>query len=54
MNENNNWEQYKYLNPIVTMESMFYEFSFTQQLQFGNYKIECYSVIGDELIRLVG
>ena len=54
MSENNKWKRYKYLDPVVTMESAFYEFSFTQQLQFRNYKIQCYTIINKKIGRFVG
>ena len=48
------WVEYTHLDPWSSTKQAFYEFRFTQQLQFRNYKIECYSTIWGRISRFIG
>jgi|15BtaG_2_1085339.scaffolds.fasta_scaffold00686_6 hypothetical protein len=48
------WVEYTHLDPWSSTTQAFYEFRFTQQLQFRNYKIECYSTIWGRIGRFIG
>jgi hypothetical protein len=54
MINNINWKQYTHLDPWSSTSQAFYEFKFTQSIQFRNYKIECYSTIHGRIGRFIG
>ena len=48
------WRPYTYLDPFESRNQCFYEIEIVNNIQFQNWKVECYSTIYGRLGRLVG